>query len=240
MDMVRKLILEKLTELGLNMAEVSAALGRNPTYLHQFMKRGVPAELHERERLRLAEILKVPESELRGPSNPLPTRSYTVKPEVALPRSTKMSQAAHNLVDIGSAVPQLFGSASDLPVFGTAQGGHGGALIMSSEAVDFVIRPAPLLKVKDGYGMIVAGDSMSPQFEGGSIALVNPHRPPRSGDTCVFRSPQDDGTVLAVIKRLRRFTDDTWFVSQFNPAKDFTLKRSEWQICHPTVGSYFV
>ena len=110
---------------------------------------------------------------------------------------------------------------------------------MSNEAVDYVVRPQPLARVKDGYGMIVAGDSMSPQFENGSTALVNPHLPPRSGDTCVFRNHQNDGTVLALIKKLRRFTDDTWFVSQFNPPKDFQLKRSEWQICHPTVGIYF-
>lgn len=43
MDVVRKLILEKLEELELNMAEVSKRLGRNETYLQQFLKRGSPA-----------------------------------------------------------------------------------------------------------------------------------------------------------------------------------------------------
>ncbi len=239
--MVRKLILERLTDLGLNMAEVSTSLGRNQTYLHQFMKRGVPAELHERERNLLADILKVPENELRGPSNPLPKRAYTKPQDATVPpqHNLRKPDNRQNSLDTSSLhAPQLFGAA-DLPVFGTAQGGHSGSLIMSNEAVDYVIRPAPLLRVKDGYGMIVAGDSMSPQFESSSTALVNPHLPPRNGDTCVFRNHQDDGTVLVLIKKLRRFTDETWFVSQFNPAKDFTLKRAEWQVCHPTVGSYF-
>ena len=110
---------------------------------------------------------------------------------------------------------------------------------MSNEAVDYVVRPAPLLRVRDGYGMIVTGDSMSPKLENGSTALVNPHLPQRNGDTCVFRNHQDDGTVYAIVKRLDRYNDDTWFVSQYNPKKAFKLKRSEWQVCHVVVGDYF-
>jgi phage repressor protein C with HTH and peptisase S24 domain len=125
----------------------------------------------------------------------------------------------------------------DLPVFGTAEGGRG-ALILSNDAVDWVLRPDPLLRVKDGYGMIVTGDSMAPEHRSGSTALVNPHLPWRAGDTCVFRSVSDDGTELAIIKELRRWTDSLWYVRQHQPRKDFTLKRSEWQVCHVTVGNY--
>jgi cyanate lyase len=76
MDVVRKLILDKLQELDLGMAEVSKRLGRNETYLQQFLKRGSPRELHERDRIRLAEILSVSEEQLRGPSSTLPKREY--------------------------------------------------------------------------------------------------------------------------------------------------------------------
>src|SRR6185369_2185379 len=135
-------------------------------------------------------------------------------------------------------VRPLFGDR-DLPVFGTAMGGSGGALVVTDRAVDWESRPDFLLRVEDAYGMIVSGDSMSPQFENGSTAIVNPHIPPRSGDTCIFRRHKDDGETLVLIKKLRRFTDETWYVQQFNPARDFQLKRSEWQICHVTVGGYF-
>ncbi len=235
--MVRKLILEKLVERGLTMKAASLQIGQNHSYLYQFLKRGTPTELGEYPRARLATLLQVPEDALRGPSAKLPAREYGKAPP-AQNRGADMSGTQHILLDNPRATPSLFGNA-DLPVFGTAQGGQGGALVMSNEAVDYVVRPAPLLRVKDGYGMIVTGDSMSPQHENGSTALVNPHLPPRNGDTCVFRSHLDDGTVLAIIKKLRRYTDDTWHVSQFNPKKDFQLKRSEWQICHVTVGSYF-
>jgi phage repressor protein C with HTH and peptisase S24 domain len=125
----------------------------------------------------------------------------------------------------------------DLPVFSTAEGGRG-SLILSNDAVDWVVRPDPLLRVKDGYGMIVTGDSMSPEHKSGSMALVNPHLPWHAGDTCVFRSVSDDGTEIACIKELRRWTDTTWHVRQYNPKKDFTMKRSEWQVCHVTVGNF--
>ncbi len=195
-------------------------------------------ELGEYPRARLAALLDVPEDALRGRSAKLPAREYAKPPATASVPAPYKSGIGQNPLDSPLPIAALLGHA-DLPVFGTASGGQGGALIMSGEAVDYVVRPAPLLRVKDGYGMIVTGDSMSPQHENGSTALVNPHLPPRSGDTCVFRSHHDDGTVLAIIKKLRRFTDETWFVSQFSPKKDYQLKRSEWQICHVTVGNYF-
>jgi len=133
--------------------------------------------------------------------------------------------------------PELFSKNADLPVFATAEGGKG-ALILSNQPVDWVLRPAPLLRVADGYGMIVTGDSMSPAIKSGWTVLVNPHLPPRAGDVCVFRKHDDDGTALACVKELVRFNDANWFVHQHNPKRDLILRRSEWQICHVTVGSY--
>lgn len=129
----------------------------------------------------------------------------------------------------------------DLPVHACAQGGKG-ALVVSSEPVDWVGRPEPLARVKDGYGIIVSENSMSPEFESGDIALVHPHKPPIVGRTCVFYAERDDGTVEACIKRLRKEAADAWHVTQFNPPdgekRDYLLKKAEWQKCHVTVGSY--
>jgi phage repressor protein C with HTH and peptisase S24 domain len=241
MDAVRKLIIDRLEELGLNMAEASLKIGKNHAYLQQFLKRGIPVKLKEDDRLALAQLLGVPESELRGTSPKLPKRDYS-KPNDShtLVRSpTKKTESNPSSLDKLVLSSTTTSGERDLPVFGTAQGGSGGSLIMSNEAVDWVTRPAPLLRVRDGYGMIVSGDSMYPKIENGATALINPHLPPRAGDTCVFRRHMDDGTVLAIVKLLRRFTDDLWLVHQFNPKKDFPLKRSEWQVCHVVIGSYF-
>lgn len=239
MDLVRALILEKLTELRMTMSEVSLKLERNPTYLQQFLKKGSPRELPERERIVLSEILDVPEEKLRGPSLPLAKRPYVKHGTARESLVDANARSSHN--ESGGAqkpIPSadLFANM-DLPVFGTAQGGDG-ALIITDRAVDWVARPSVLLRVEDGYGMIVTGDSMNPAHKSGSTALVNPHLPPRMEDACVFRNHSDDGTVHGLIKEYRGQTDTHWKVRQYNPPKDFSLRKSDWQICHRVVGNY--
>lgn len=128
----------------------------------------------------------------------------------------------------------------DLPVYAVVQGGSG-ALILSSEPVEWVARPEPLAR-KQGYGVIVVEDSMAPEYRSGDIALVNPHIPPRAGDTCVFRSTEADGTQIACIKFLRRSTETNWQVSEWNSSeggqRDFNLPKAKWQSCHVAVGNY--
>jgi phage repressor protein C with HTH and peptisase S24 domain len=243
MDVVRKLILEKLAEKRLSMKEASLRIGRSHSYIQQYLKRGVPAQLDEDVRAPLAELLGISEHDLRGPSSKLPKREYVKAAATSRESLIETPEPTTLVSDNQQNTPAVRSGASlvgekDLPVFGTAQGGSG-ALIVTDQPVDWVVRPDPLLRVRDGYGMIVTGDSMAPAHKHGSIALVNPHLPYRSGDTCIFRNHADDGEVQAIIKELRRFTDAAWHVRQYNPPKDYVLKRSEWQVCHVTVGNFF-
>lgn len=132
---------------------------------------------------------------------------------------------------------QLMGK-TDLPVYSIVQGGRG-ALVLSSEPFTSIARPQNLLGIKDAYGVLVKGNSMAREFNEGDIAYVDPHKPPREGDPCVFQSHGDDGTVEAVLKYLARSPDASntvWYVEQTNPSKKFTLKKAEWQICHVATG----
>lgn len=240
MDPVRKLILERLQELGLTMSEASLKIGKNHAYLQQFLKRGYPLELPEKSRIPLAELLGVSEDVLRGPSSSLPTRirAKMSNDDTRPPLHKKGGEigSSQNFVDSVRPLPTI--TARDLPVYGTA-GGREGALIVTDRPVDWEARPDFLARVEDAYALIVSGDSMDPEMKSGSIALVNPHLPPRNGDTCIFRRHKDDGETLVMVKGLVRFNDAAWHVHQHNPKKDFTLKRTEWQVCHVTVGNYF-
>lgn len=231
MDAVRQMILERVP----NLSETSKKIGRNHAYLQQFVHRGVPAKLPEDVREALAPVMGVEPDDLRpvNQKDGLTEKSLAGSAAAGATISKRKNEAGPVEVIPGEA---LVGD-KNLPVFGTAEGGRG-ALILSNDPVDWVVRPDPLLRVKDGYGMLVTGDSMSPEHKSGSTALVNPHLPHHPGDTCVFRSVADDGTELACIKELRRWTDTTWYVRQHNPRKDFTLKRADWQVCHVTVGNY--
>ena len=65
-----RVVLERLcTERGEDFAGLSRMLGRNPAYIQQFVRRGVPKRLGEAERRKLARYFSIPESMLGGPAD---------------------------------------------------------------------------------------------------------------------------------------------------------------------------
>lgn len=74
--------LERLcAERGEDFAGLSRMLGRNPAYIQQFVRRGVPKKLGEEERKKLARFFGVPESVLGGPpeADPAPSGLLPVR-----------------------------------------------------------------------------------------------------------------------------------------------------------------
>lgn len=126
----------------------------------------------------------------------------------------------------------------DLPVFSGAQGGSAGAMVMSSDPIQAVGRPDPLLTVRSGYGVFVVGESMIPAYEQGDIALVHPLLPPRRGSDVILIRQEPDGTRHVLIKRLVGWTDTHWRVRQYNPDREFDLPRAEWAELQTIVGKY--
>jgi len=62
--------LERLcAERGEDFAGLSRMLGRNPAYIQQFVRRGVPKRLKEEERRKLARYFSISEALLGGPSD---------------------------------------------------------------------------------------------------------------------------------------------------------------------------
>jgi len=219
MDAPRKVLVDTLARRpDLDLKNLSLAIGRNHAYLQQYLMRGSPRELPEAARHGLAPLLGVSPDDLRSTAAP--------------PGAGGRLEG-----DLRMAGPLRAADRADLPVFASAEGG-GGAIIITSEPIDYVRRPEPLLSVRDGYGCYVIGDSMSPAYEQGDLLLVHPGRPVRPGDDCVFVRDQGDGTQQALVKRLLRTTPEKWRVRQFNPAKDFDLDRSQWQKVQLIVGKY--
>lgn len=68
MDAIRSLILKLAAERQQHLSHISKAIGRNSSYLQQFIRRGVPAVLPEKVRLDLASHFGIDESELGGPT----------------------------------------------------------------------------------------------------------------------------------------------------------------------------
>jgi phage repressor protein C with HTH and peptisase S24 domain len=63
-----RIVLERLcAERGEDFAGLSRMLGRNPAYIQQFVRRGVPKKLREEERRKLARYFSISEAVLGGP-----------------------------------------------------------------------------------------------------------------------------------------------------------------------------
>lgn len=69
-DPVRQKIRDLLWQRGLNMKEASAAIGRSPSYIHQFLERGTPKALGYADADNLATLLGCKAAELRHAQAP--------------------------------------------------------------------------------------------------------------------------------------------------------------------------
>src|SRR3954447_25880162 len=68
-----RLVLERLcVERREDFAGLSRMLGRNPAYIQQFVRRGVPKRLKEEERRKLARYFAISESLIGGPPEAAP------------------------------------------------------------------------------------------------------------------------------------------------------------------------
>ncbi|CAL8981841.1 hypothetical protein RHODGE_RHODGE_04008 [Rhodoplanes serenus] len=151
-------------------------------------------------------------------------------------------EGSENGPDEAPRIPRshLITPVRDFRIYGSAEGGSG-QIIVSTDPIDIYPRPMPVEHVKEAYGLYITGESMVPEYEPGDIAIVNPRLPIIANVTAILYA-KDHGEARATIKRVRRFTDHVWLLTQWNPpegmAPDFELPRSEWSIGHRVVGRY--
>jgi SOS-response transcriptional repressor LexA len=200
-DPVRQLIRDTLVQRHLNMSAVSKMLGKNHAYLHQFLDRGIPAQLPEGVRGLLADILQVPEEKLRGGGGKF------IRP-----------------APIGVRVP-----GDKIPVYGAAQGGPDGWFPWNGEVVDHVARPPHLAGALKAFAVYVAGSSMEPRYYAGEAVYIHPGKPVTPGAFVLVEvKPESEGEApRAFIKRLVRRTATKMTFEQFNPPKEIDIKAAD-------------
>lgn len=163
--------------------------------------------------------------------------------DIPFPLGTTSQQGAVNQAQQDPIPREQLVGGNDLPIYASVRGGAiDDSILVSPEPIDYVKRPEPLAKAKNGYGIYVVGDSMEPAYRQGDLALIHPNLPARAGDEVVICSLDSNGEYYAVIKLLTRVTADKWHLRQYNPPPgepaDFTLDRTEWPTCHLVVGNY--
>ena len=116
----------------------------------------------------------------------------------------------------------------DFPVYSAVEGGPG-EMVVSTDPIDRVPRPWVMNEVRDGYAVLVVGESMEPAFEPGDMAIINPRLPHvRNKDYIFVQGDDDNGEFRATIKRLVRHDANVWVVCQFNEPREFTLEKRLW------------
>lgn len=117
------------------------------------------------------------------------------------------------------------GFGRKIPVFGQAVGGIDGEFLMNGSILFEVMAPPVISHLSKAYAVSVAGDSMSPRYEDGEICFVDPSRRVKRGDYVIAQIRlEEEGAILAYVKRFVRWNSDELVLEQFNPAKELRFR----------------
>ena len=145
-----RVVLERLVaERGEDYSRLSRLIGRNPAYIQQFIKRGSPRQLAERDRATLAAYLRVDEGVLGAPQSRAGTNAATADGFLLVPR-----------LDVG------------------ASAGPGALAEDERTAAMFAFDPRWLRRLSPRPQQLaiirVEGDSMAPTLTDGDDIMVDP------------------------------------------------------------------
>ena len=181
---------------GVSLAGLSALLGRNASYLQQFVRKGSPRKLEENDRRTLARFFGVDEEDLGGGGDPAsaqytgqrrPEAEWIDVPRLGLGASAGPGSLSAALGGSEIAVGQLRFAASWLKRYG--------------------LTPAMLSAIE------VEGDSMEPALRDGDEILVD--RTPRPLRAGIHVVRIDD---VLLVKRIERLGAERLRLISDNPA----------------------
>lgn len=166
LDQARLNLLRLIADNETDLANVSQAIGRNPAYLQQFIKRGSPRNLGEPEREALSRHFAVNADLFRGDTTLQVDPSGAGHSDTLVkPRAVRMSQTQIPEFDIAAAAGH-----GSFPIAGATEDGLGPVdqwVIPSRYLAAFSERPDCLAVIR------VAGDSMEPDYNAGERVLVD-------------------------------------------------------------------
>lgn len=161
----------------------------------------------------------------RAGIEPARTRALAGVMEEYAPPEAASSALTSNVRGFAQA-PAVGSWSRDLPVYGTAIGGHeehgnlqGSFEFNRGDVVDYIRRPPRLDGVKAAFAVFAVGESMMPRFRPGAPVIVHPGVQPAIGDDVLVElKPLHDGDPHpALLKRLVSRNDQRLRLEQFNP-----------------------
>lgn len=202
MDDVRKAIKQAIDESGMDLKEVSVAIGKNHAYMQQFLTRNIPRKLKEDDRRKLAEVLGIDESMIGGPQS----------------GATKASGVGIALFDVRAGMGG--GGLVSVETYDNGQP-HEDSIAGYFGLPDVV--SAGLRQPDKVYALPVTGDSMEPTLLGGSFVFVDTtHTNPTPAD--IYAVDYGDGLVVKRIELIPK-SSRLKVISDNDRYSDYELER---------------
>lgn len=151
---------ELILQKGTSYASISRLLGRNPAYIHQFIRRGSPRELDERDRVILAQHFEVDESVLGGPTGYSgPPIALIAVPVLAQAGRATDSEAAAAQVGFDNAwLSEVADEPSRLSIMAVRGDSMEPTLCPGDQVL--LARPKPNSGISDGIYLLRSNDSL--------------------------------------------------------------------------------
>lgn len=139
-----------------------------------------------------------------------------------------------------STVPLPLGTKT-IPILGSVAGGATGVFLTNGDSYGVIEVPINSCPTADAYAVTVAGESMDGHLSAGDIVYVDPHRPPRSGNTVVVQvAPETKGGEWEYfVKTFVRRTETELVLKQLNPPKELTVPSERVAAVHTVAGAIF-
>lgn len=128
---------------------------------------------------------------------------------------------------------KIEGIGQKIPVYGQAVGGVDGEFEMNGNILYEVMAPPSLSHINGAYGVQISGDSMWPRYEDGEVAFIDPKRRLKKGDYIVAQIQlEENGPLLAYVKKFIRHNAAELVLEQFNPPKELRFEAGTVRTVH--------
>jgi len=241
---------QRLKALGLSPSGASEKAGLSRETLPKLLK-NEQAMPGSRTLSRLAEVLQVNEQWLltgegnlvvsfprrEGETEEEAIRRWEEEKEKTSLETKHITPMETGYLKAAAAAPSINRSEmpANVPVMGTAAGSLlSGAFQLQGGVIDYVRRPPALSGARDIYALYVEGSSMEPRYFPGELVYVNPHKPPRIGDTVIVQEGNGDASnISASIGVLHKRANGVVILRKYNPPNaEFNIDQTRISAIH--------
>lgn len=206
MSSLAKRVAEKREALGLSQSELARKIGVTPQA-----------------------IQKVEAGETKKPRYIVELASALQETPEFLQSGVRKSTAREILPSPNATIGEKVDAGGErIPVYGQAVGGVHGEFELNGSMLYDVLSPPGLSRANGAYAVSISGDSMSPRYEDADIAYVDPTRRVKRGDYVIAQIQcEEEGPILAFVKRFISRNSETLVLEQFNPAERLTFPNDQ-------------